>query len=260
MCNARATVQTLNQLQVTNRNGFAEMEKDYRNLVYFFGVIVLITFIGFYKKYFSLAPDFPGLKTIHHFHAIMLTTWLGLLIIQPILVSNNRVALHKSLGKISYFIVPVAFVSMILAYHNQYHRFISEGQSESFVLSFVFAPATDAVPFVILYLLAILNKGATPKHMRYMITTGIVIGGPGLGRIFMTWMGMDIFMAIQTQFLIQLITFISLIIYDRVKKKSFRINPYTIAFIIWLIPNILIMFFPSTPVWQSFARWLVTTF
>lgn len=136
---------------------------------------------------------------------------------------------------------------MILAYHNQFHRFIEEGQTESFVLAFVFAPATDAIPFVILYLLAILNKHETPKHMRYMIATGIVVGGPGLGRIFMTWAGMDIFMAIQIQFLIQLFVFIGLIIYDRVQKKNFNINPYTIAFIIWLIPNVLIMFFQTLP-------------
>lgn len=190
----------------------------------------------------------------------MLTTWLGLLIIQPILIANNKIAIHKILGKISYLFVPVAFASMILAYHNQYLRFINEGQSESFVLAFVFAPATDAIPFVILYLLAVLNKNETPKHMRYMITTGIVLGGPGLARIFITWLNMDFFMAIQTQFLIQLISFISLIIYDRVQKKPFRINPYTIAFIIWIIPNILIMFFPATPVWQSFAKWFVTIF
>lgn len=236
------------------------MEKGYKNIVYFFGAIILITFIGFYKKYFSLAPDFPGLKNIHHFHAIMLTIWLGILVIQPILIANNKIPIHKMVGKLSYIIVPIAFVSMILAYHNQYHRFISEGQKEDFVLSFVFAPLTDAVPFVILYLLAILNKNQTSAHMRYMIATGIIIGGPGLGRIFMTWLGLNVFEAIQIQFVLQLITFISLIVYDRVKKKTFRINPYTIAFIIWIIPNLLIMFFPSTPVWQGFAKWLVTTF
>lgn len=236
------------------------MEKGYKNIVYFFGIIILITFIGFYKKYFSLAPDFPGLKNIHHFHAIILTTWLALLVIQPVLILNNKITTHKFIGKFSYFLVPVAFLSMILAYHNQYHRFISEGQTENFVLSFVFAPLTDAIPFVILYLLAVLNKSQTTAHMRYMIATGIIIGGPGLGRIFMTWLGLTVFEAIQIQFLMQLITFISLIVYDRVKKKSFRINPYTIAFIIWLIPNVLIMFFPDTSVWQGFAKWLVTTF
>lgn len=236
------------------------MEKGYKNLVYFFGVIAVITFIGFYKKYYSLAPDFPGLKSIHHFHAIILTTWLGLLIVQPILIARNKLTIHRTLGKFSYLLAPVAFVSMLLAYHNQYLRFMSEGQTEAFTLSFVFSPMTDAIPFIILYVLAILNKAETPKHMRYMITTGIIIGGPGLGRIFMTWMNMEIFMAIQMVVLITLITFISLIIYDRVKKRSFRINPYTIAFIIWLIPNLLIIFFPATPIWQSFAKWLVTTF
>lgn len=236
------------------------MEKGYKNLVYFFGVIALITFVGFYKKYFSLAPDFPGLKNIHHFHALILTTWLVLLIVQPIFIARNKLTIHRILGKFSYLLAPVAFVSMLLAYHNQYLRFISEGQTEEFVLSFVFSPMTDAIPFIILYVLAILNKRETPKHMRYMIATGVIIGGPGVGRIFMTWMNMEIFMAIQMVVLLTLITFVSLIIYDRVKKKAFHINPYTVAFIIWLIPNILIAFFPATPIWQSFAKWLVTTF
>ncbi len=235
------------------------MEKGYKNLAFFFGTIVVLTFVGFYKKYFSLAPDFPGLKFIHHFHAVILTTWLTLLIVQPILIVNNKIRIHKAIGKLSYFLVPIAFFSMLLAYHNQYLRFISEGQSESFVLAFVFAPATDAIPFVILYLLAIMNKKETPKHMRYMIATGVIIGGPGLARIFMTWLSMDVFMAIQILFLIQLLTFISLIVYDKIKKKTFQINPYTYSFIIWLIPNVLIMFFPNTILWQNFAKWLVTT-
>lgn len=235
------------------------MEKGYKNIVYFFGVIVLVTFIGFYKKYFSLAPDFPGLKNIHHFHAILLTTWLALLIVQPLLIIKKKLSIHKTLGKASYLLAPIAFFSMLLAYHNQYLRFISEGQTETFVLSFVFSPMTDAIPFIIIYMLAILNKRETPRHMRYMIATGVIIGGPGLGRIFMTWMNIDIFLAIQMVVLITLLTFISLIIYDRVKKKPFRINPYTIAFIICLIPNILIIIFPETPLWQSFAKWLVTT-
>lgn len=235
------------------------MEKGYKNLVYLFVVIALTTFIGFYKTYFSLAPGFPGLKGIHHFHAILLTSWLVLLFIQPILIARQKLVWHRALGKLSYALASVAFISMILTYHHQYLRFMSEGQTEQFVLSFIFSPATDAIPFVILYLLAILNKKETPKHMRYMISTGIIIGGPGLGRIFMTWLHWDIFMAIQLVTLITFLTFITLIIYDRVKKKVFRINPYTMAFIIWLIPNVLITFFPQTSIWQNFAKWVVTT-
>lgn len=235
------------------------MEKGYKNLVYFFAIIALITFLGFYKKYFSLFPDFPGLKFIHHFHAIALTIFLTMLIVQPILIANKKFAVHRAIGKFSYLLVPIMIVSMILAYHNQYLRFMEEGKPEAETLAFVFAPATDAIPFLIFYLLAIINKYDTAKHMRYMIACGIMIGGPGFGRIFMTWLDMDIFAAIQILTLATLLTFVALILYDRIKKKSFRINPFTIAFVIWLIPNILIIFFPNTALWQTFAKWLVTT-
>lgn len=90
-----------------------------------------------------------------------------------------------------------------------------------------------------------------------MISSGIVIGGPGLGRIFMTWMNMDIFAAIGLMSLITLLVFVALIIYDRTNKKAFFINPFSIALFIWLIPNILIIFFPNTALWQSIAKWMV---
>ena len=73
----------------------------------------------------------------------------------------------------------------------------------------------------------------------------------------MTWFGMDIFAVIQLVTFMTLIVFIALLIYDKVKKPGFRFNPYWIAFSIWLIPNILIVFFPATPAWQYFAQWLV---
>ncbi len=236
------------------------MEKGYKRLAYFFGVIALITFVGFYKKYFSLIPDFPGLKNIHHFHAIALATWLTMLIVQPILIVKHNLGLHRVIGKLSYLLIPFLFVSMILVYHNQYLRMVAEVKPEIETLAFVFSPTTDAIPFLIYYVLAIFNKRETPKHMRYMICTGLIIGGPGLGRIFMTWMGFDIFAAIGLVTLATLLVFVGLIVYDSVKNKKFLINPYTIAFIIWLIPNILIIFFPSTTLWQRIAKWIVTTF
>ncbi len=236
------------------------MEKGYKNVFVFFVAIALMTFIGFYKKYFSLAPDFQGLKSIHHYHAIALTTWLTMLIVQPILIAKNKLAVHRILGKFSYILVPFMFFSMIMVYHNQYLNFMAAGKPESETLAFVFSPSTDAIPFLIFYILAILNKKNTQKHMRYMIATGIVVGGPGLGRIFMTWLNMDILAAIGLMSLITLLVFVGLIIYDRLKKKKFKINPFTITFIIWLIPNILIIFFPNTEPWQRTAKWIVTTF
>lgn len=235
------------------------MEPRYKNVAYFFGLLAVITFMGFYKKYFGLMPDFPGIKNIHHFHAASLTAWLCILIIQPVLIIKKYQRVHRLIGKFSYFLVPVMFVSMILVYHNQYLRLVAEHKPETESLAFVFSPMSDAIPFLIFYIMAILHKHDTAKHMRYMIATGIVIGGPGLGRVFMNWMDMDIFAAIGLVSLTTFLIFVSLIIFDRLSKMKYRFNPFTIAFIIWLIPNILIIFFPSTAWWQFIAKRLVTT-
>ncbi|MBL7776569.1 MAG: hypothetical protein JNK89_11240 [Saprospiraceae bacterium] len=233
------------------------MEKGYLKLAYFFAAIALLTFIGFYKRYFALFPQFEGLSAIHHAHALALMTWLGILIAQPVLIARKKLALHRAIGKFSYFLVPVMFVSMLLAYYAQYLRMIAEGKPESETLAFVFSPTTDAIPFVIFYLLAVWNKHDTARHMRYMIGTAVVIGGPGLARIFISWMHMEFFAALALLSLVTLLVFIALIVYDRVQKKQFRLNPYTICLLIWLVPNILITFFPNTALWQDFARGLV---
>ncbi len=235
------------------------MEQGYRKVVFFFLAIILLTLPGFYKSYFSLFPDFPGLKNIHHMHAVALLAYLTLLIVQPILISQKKISLHKAIGKFSYALVPLIFASLILVYHNQYLRMVLEGKPESETLAFVFAPTTDAIPFLIFYVLAMLNTKKTPVHMRYIMATGVVAAGPGFGRIFIYSLGMDVFAAIQIVMLTTLLTFVALILYDRKRKASFRINPYTIAFVIWLIPNILITFFPQTELWQRFASGVVNS-
>ena len=128
------------------------MEKGYKHLAYFFGILALITFVNINKKYFSLFPEFSGLKNIHHFHAVALTLWLIMLIVQPILIAKNQMTAHRLIGRISYLLVPIMFVSMLLAYHNQYLRFVAEAKSESETLAFVFSPTTDSIPFLIFYI------------------------------------------------------------------------------------------------------------
>jgi hypothetical protein len=199
------------------------------------------------------------MKNIHHFHVLMLCSWLTLLVVQPILITRKKLAMHRTLGKVSYWIAPFVFLSMLLVYRNQYLKMVDSGVPQSESLSFVFSPATDAMPFIIFYLLAMFSTRDTRKHMRYIIATGLMIAGPGFGRIFLTWFGMDIFTVIQLVTFMTLIVFISLLIYDKVKNPHFQINPYWVAFLIWLVPNILIIFFPATPLWQSFALWLVRT-
>lgn len=116
------------------------MEKGYKNIVYFFLVISVIIFAGFYKSYFGLFPAFVAIKTIHHIHAFTLLLWLALLIIQPILIRQKKYKWHRILGKVSYVLVPLIFIFMLLVYKNQYLKGEINGDPHTQNLAILFSP------------------------------------------------------------------------------------------------------------------------
>ena len=69
---------------------------------------------GFWKTYFGKIPSFNGVSGLMHFHAIMVLSWLGILIAQPILILNKKIELHRAVGKASYFVVSLLLLSIIL--------------------------------------------------------------------------------------------------------------------------------------------------
>lgn len=236
------------------------MEKIYKNVAYFFLIITIIIFAGFYKTYFVLFPEFVGIKTIHHIHGFTLMLWLVLLVLQPILINQKQYELHRLLGKFSYLLMPVIFVFMLLVYKNQYLRGEANGDPHAQNLGNLFLVFTDTFPFVIFYFLAVINKNNVAKHLRYMISTAVIVVGPGLGRIFLIWLGMEYMSIIITVSVILFFAFIGLIAYDRWSGKRFKINPFTIALIIFLVPNLLTLFIPQSAWWQEIAGWFVKGF
>ncbi len=82
-------------------------QKLQRNIVWFFSLLLLTSFLGFYPTYLVKAPTFEGFKTAHHFHGLMALLWILLLIVQPLLIRLKKNALHKQVGKLSYVIMPL---------------------------------------------------------------------------------------------------------------------------------------------------------
>ncbi len=236
------------------------MEKPYKNIFILFIIIAILIFIGFYQTYFGLFPSFKDVKLVLHFHALVLMTWIAMLIVQPILINQKQFALHRLLGKISYVLAPLIVVFMLLAYQSQYERAEANGMPHAQALGLLFAPFTDTVPFALFYLLAMIHRKNVAKHLRYIIATGLIIVGPALGRIGVILLGMDKFSAVLTVNLIVVFSFLTLIIFDRMKGRRFTVNPFSIALMTFLIPNLLLYYVPATPQWQSIAEWLVKTF
>jgi hypothetical protein len=142
---------------------------------YFISILTPFIILAFWPSYFSIIfSDIITPSFYSHFHGIMMLVWISLLIVQPILIRTKRLNEHRLLGKISYFVGPVVFISMLMITH-QTRRVIIIPPAITF---------TNIDLWLICYTLAIVYRHKTYIHARAMIGTAISLLDP----IFMRFM------------------------------------------------------------------------
>ena len=145
---------------------------------YFIGLLVL-AFLGFWNNYFS--KFFVGhndFSFYFHFHAAMMILWVVLLIVQPLLIRKKQVHLHKSIGKATYFIMPLLLTSVLLVLNNGLKNIPEKEISFNLVLF----PFRDFILLAVAFCIAIYHRRNIQIHARAMIITGIVFIEPALFR------------------------------------------------------------------------------
>ena len=199
------------------------MEKEYRNVGFIFLLFIPLTFLGFYKTYFVLSPEFTGTVDIYtHIHALVASIWITLLITQPLLIRYKNFKLHRFFGKISYFI----FFALILSFIPQ---MIKEYGKNLFPLNASF----DIVLLILFYALAIKHKKKVNIHMRYMIAIALIFIGPTLGRIIFFLLKLENLGSLHIPYLIVIGILLGLIFWD--KKNDREYKPYLVALISFTI-------------------------
>ena len=88
------------------------MEKAYQNVNYFVLVILAFVIWGFYRTYFGLFPSFTGITTVQHFHGFMMLSWFVMLLVQPLLIRRKKIELHRTVGMLSYILMPLLLISI----------------------------------------------------------------------------------------------------------------------------------------------------
>ena len=204
------------------------MERRYRNLGYVLIVLIPLTFFGFYKTYFVHFPEFEKqISGIIHFHAIIASLWIFMLIIQPILIKRANYGLHKKIGKLSYLLFPILVISII----PQIIRTLNSDTP-----NFAFFPIADTLALILFYGLAIYHRRSAPIHMRYMIGTAIVFLGPTIGRIGPLWLGIPDQLNQNILYVIIYLILAGLIILDF--RNRAPLNPYLVILIVWIVHQI----------------------
>lgn len=214
---------------------------------YFLGLIPLIL-TGFWTSYFVKFFDGTGNFSFYfHFHAILLVLWLSALIIQPILIRKKKLDLHRFIGKLTYLIFPLVFISVILLAHcrpNSNERSLSIG---------LFVACKDLLILAVAYFIAIWFRHDVQLHARGMVVTGLVYIEPALIRLIYTITHSDNSYYYTIGILYSI--FLLLIFLERKQKKARWIFPLILS--IYIVVHTIIVSGIEIPFWTTIVRWFM---
>lgn len=217
-------------------------------IVYFFIAVLVFAGLGFYPTYFRHFPAFEGFNWIHHFHGLMATLWIAMLITQSLLIRFKKYTWHRRIGNTSYILMPLLLCSFFLIAKTTYLKNIQTMSEED-----ALAKMTSGIPDILFmgtfYCLAMIYKKRTAWHLRFFAATGFMTLGPGIGRFaFVNFQPNIAIIILLTSLSLPVIWFVV----DIVKKKSpVPMGIYLLIFTLSMLNN------GHTAWWQATAKWIV---
>ena len=210
------------------------------------------------------------MNNIYHIHAFFMLLWVAMAIVQPFLIKQKKTKLHRLIGKASYYIMPLVFITAYLVIRHTYYTQLTiktaeaaNGISKLTADQLLAEAASHLVVgliyfiwLVIFYLLAVINRKKMLFHATYMFAAILTLLGPTVERLIyhvVTYFGASYnFLAQNGVMFSILLLLLSLIIYQ--KRKGNSIKPASVALGIYTAGILMIIFLPNTPAWQSFVE------
>jgi hypothetical protein len=227
------------------------MQRVYINTAIFIFLILIAIQWGFYQSYTSQFPHFKNITPLIHIHGALLMTWMLLLIVQPLLIQTGRAYLHRTIGKVSWVLGPLIIISLFLIGRGGYFRAIEANVPEHEYLTFIVLDMRGFLSFAIFWALAMINRKLPDSHMRYMIATGILAIGPGVGRGLGASFGLSLGDALTITDVFELLIVGTLLGVDVYRKKNYK--PFLTVFLVLLVGKVLWQL-RDTAAWQTFAK------
>jgi hypothetical protein len=143
-------------------------------------LILAVVVAGFGHAYFFAGMVAAKLASpLVHVHAAILTGWIALQAVQPMLVSADRVDWHQKLGTLGMALAACVPVIGVLAVIGEIRRLVGEPLEGD--LAFV---AVAAIDFAVLAALGLRERRHDlSAHKRLMLLATVSILGPPIGRL-----------------------------------------------------------------------------
>lgn len=152
-------------------------------------VLLLIMVVGFQQFYFH-GKAFPGrpltppIRTLVIVHAVAMTAWMLLFLVQPVLVATGRVVYHMRLGLGGVVLAAVAVVTGVQlgigAARVNPPELVLWGLVPS---EFMAIPVLSILLFAVFVLIGILNRRRSEIHRPMMLLAVLAILGAAVDRI-----------------------------------------------------------------------------
>ncbi|HQQ94512.1 MAG TPA: hypothetical protein PLQ93_08150 [Bacteroidia bacterium] len=172
---------------------------------------------------------------------------------QPILIGRGFIQTHKFIGKLSYGLAPLVVVSILFVAREKYFRLEHE-VSASQNLGELTVNVCSMFYFSLLYVLAIYFRKNTAIHMRFMISSALLVLDPGLGRIFTNHIGTSFDDSVVYSVIITEILTVILLVNDL--RKGLPYIPYTLS-LFFLASFQILWAFRYSDIWQAFLSGFV---
>lgn len=226
------------------------MERSYKFLPLFFVLILVLAPIGF-RNYLGRLVIAEKQHGYVHFHAMVMTLWCGLLIVQPLLILQKKRMAHQIIGKCAYGLVPILVLSMLMML---YHGLISNGKLDLTPESIqrLFFPFTQILIFALFYAMAMKHIRRPALHMRYIIVSSVSLLGPTIGRINFEALGLP---SLNWDLWIMEGVLVCFFLWDTSKSKKGR--PYLLGLTAFgLVHLLLTLGFEASSVWEIVGLYL----
>ena len=222
------------------------------------GIILLLLLlqIGFYKTYVRHFPNFQDYITpngrkfhfswIKHFHGMMMMGWVLMLLLQPVLILKGKIKWHHRLGRLSYILAPLVLLSLWLITHERFYEFLQR-QGYDAAVAHLSLNFPNIIFFALLYSLAIYYRKRSPLHISFMCGTGILLIGPGLARILITYFDFTPDNSVTIAKVVMVAIPLIIAIADSMRKKT--ISPFTVVTAVMIV-NAILWISRNTDFWQ----------
>lgn len=230
-------------------------------------LIIPLTFFGFNPTYFSKLSQ---TDIVYHAHAVTMILWVIMALIQPFLIQKKKVKIHRRIGKASYFIMPLLFITSYMIIRHTYYNFIALQtldaeksfttiDSEEIKITAAAYIMIGVVYFIwlfVFYMLAIIRRKKLVDHSTYMFAAILTLFGPTIDRIIYqvtTYFGGSYNIYIENAvFTLIIIILTSLVLYQR--KNEINIKPALSALLIYVLGIAGYHILPKVKLWTKFIN------